>query len=169
MAKKKKVEPEEDEFEVDEFDELEDEEIEIAVPIIKKEPKEKLLDSVPSPAESAAQEEVVFEEEIEGYEPEVEEKRTYKYLNLSLQKGLTENDYELRIEGQSHGFCNILVKRLLEIEGVNIAAYKITGIEPPQVFIRLENGYDIKEILYKGVEALREEVVEVQKLFQNNI
>ena len=63
---------------------------------------------------------------------------------------------------------NILVKHLLLIEGVNVAAYKVTNIEPPTVFIRLENSkdYKIKDILYKGIESLRKEVIEVQKLFK---
>ncbi len=51
---------------------------------------------------------------------------------------------------------------------VNVAAYKVTNIEPPTVFIRLENSkdYKIKDILYKGIESLRKKVIEVQKLFK---
>ena len=72
------------------------------------------------------------------------------------------------MEGQSHGFCNILVKHLLDTEGVNIAAYKVTGIEPPKIFIRLDNlkDYKIKDILHKSIESLRSKVVETQKLFK---
>jgi len=155
MAKKKAVKTK-DEDELDEF--LEDEIIETVYP--KLEEKEE-VESLPSSAEDIIEEEE-FEEEEEPRFPD------YKYLNLELNKGQSDNDFELIIEGQSHGFCNIFVKHLLQIEGVNIAAYKSTNIEPSKIFIRLENSktYKIKDILHKGIEALRNEVLEVQKIFK---
>lgn len=159
MAKKKKVEPEED----NDFEDLEEEKIESVYPEIEKKSSEELKD-IEKPATEGEEE---GEEEIEEleYEPEEEELPDYKYLNLILIRGLSENDYELKIEGQSHGFCNIFVKHLLNIEGVNMAAYKYTIIDPAQIFIRLEPGHKIKEIIYQGIESLREEVIEVQKIF----
>lgn len=161
MAKKKATETEEqDEEDLNEFMEelLDDEEVERVYP--KVEEKED-VESVPSSAEEVIEEEE-FELEEEPLFPD------YKFLNLKLNKGQGENDYELIVEGQSHGFCNILVKHLLNIEGVNIAAYKATNIAPAQIFIRLENSkkYKIKDILHKGIESLREEVLEVQKIFK---
>ena len=160
MAKKKKVETEED----NDFEDLEEEEIESVYPEIEKKSSEELKDiEKPAPEEEEGEE----GEEIEELEFELEEEEIpdYKYLNLILSTGLSENDYELKIEGQSHGFCNIFVKHLLNIEGVNMAAYKYTHIDPAQIFIRLEPGHKIKEIIYQGIESLREEVIEVQKIF----
>ncbi|MFX1591084.1 MAG: RpoL/Rpb11 RNA polymerase subunit family protein [Promethearchaeota archaeon] len=161
MAKKKAVKTEEkDEDEIDELvDELLDnEEIETVYPKLEKNGE---LKPEPSTAEEIIEEEE-FELEEEPRFPD------YKYLKIELNRGQDETDYELLIEGQSHGFCNILVKHLLKIEGVNIAAYKVTGIEPSKIFIRLENtqDYEIKDILQKGIESLREEIIEVQKLFK---
>lgn len=161
MAKKKVPKKEEDSKEdLDEFMEelLEEEEVESVYPKVED---KKDVESIPSPDEEIVEEEE-FELEEEPLFPD------YKYLNLSLNKGKGENDYELIVEGQSHGFCNILVKHLLNIEGVNIAAYKATNINPAQIFIRLENSkkYKIKDILHKGIESLREEVLEVQKIFK---
>lgn len=161
MAKKKAVKTEEkDEDEIDELvDELlDDEEIETVYPKLEKNGE---LEPEPSTAEEIIEEEE-FELEEEPRFPD------YKYLKIELNRGQDETDYELLIEGQSHGFCNILVKHLLKIEGVNIAAYKVTGIEPSKIFIRLENtqDYEIKDILHKGIESLREEIIEVQKLFK---
>jgi DNA-directed RNA polymerase subunit L len=99
---------------------------------------------------------------IEETEPEI----TYKYLNLSINRGVTENDYSLKVEGQSHGLLNIFVKHLLDIEGVNTAAYKVTQIDPPELFIRIEKGYKIKDILHKGIDSLRNEISDVQKAFK---
>lgn len=159
MAKKKKVEPEED----NDFEDLEEEEIESVYPEIEKKSSEELKDiEKPAPEEEGEEGEEI--EELE-YELEEEEIPDYKYLNLILSRALSENDYELQIEGQSHGFCNIFVKHLLNIEGVNMAAYKYTIIAPAQIFIRLEPGHKIKEIIYQGIESLREEVIEVQKIF----
>ncbi len=159
MPKKKKGEPEED----SNFEDLEEEEFESAYPEIEKKTSKEIKD-VKEPQPLAPEE----EEEIEEFEYELEEEPEipdYKYLNLILNRGLSENDFELKIEGQSHGLCNIFVKHLLNIEGVNMAAYKYTHIDPAQIFIRLEPGHKIKEILYMGIESLREEVLEVQKIF----
>ncbi len=162
MAKKKAVKTEEDLDDIEDelFDDEEDEESEYPE-ISDKKQKE----AVPS---SAADEAIEIEEEEEF---EIEEEARfpdYKHLKLHLTKKTGENDYELIIEGQSHGFCNILVKHLLQIEGVTAAAYKVTGIIPPQIFIRLDKdkNRNIKDILFEAIEALREEVVQVQKLFQ---
>ena len=163
MAKKKAVKPQETED--DEIDELvdellDDEEIESVYP--KIDDKEKPEPSTASFEESIEEEEEEFEIEEEARFPD------YKYLNVGINKGLRENDYEISVEGQSHGFCNILVKHLLEIEGVNIAAYKVNNVELPKIFIRLENSKDfkIKDILHKGIESLRANVIETQKIFK---
>ncbi|MFX0025325.1 MAG: hypothetical protein ACFE8M_02845, partial [Candidatus Hermodarchaeota archaeon] len=68
----------------------------------------------------------ILEEEYEYEMEELPKPPEYKYLNLTLSKGNKENDYKLTVEGQSHGFLNILVKHLLNIEGVKSAAYKVT-------------------------------------------
>ncbi|MFW9875723.1 MAG: RpoL/Rpb11 RNA polymerase subunit family protein [Candidatus Thorarchaeota archaeon] len=154
MAKKKAIKKED--IDEDDLDELLEEEIESVYPKLEETKK---VESTPTS----------FEETIEEEEFEIEEEPRfpdYKYLNLKLNKGQAENDYELIVEGQSHGFCNILVNHLLKIEGVNIAAYKFTNIEPAKIFIRLEDNYKIKDILHKGVELLRQDVLNVQKLFK---
>ena len=163
MAKKKLTKPEiEDEEDLDEFveDLLGNEKFESVYPKVEEKKK---VESIPSSGDE------IIEEEEEEFEFEEEPRfPDYKYLNLKINKGQSENDYELIVEGQSHGFCNIFVKHLLKIEGVNIAAYKSTDISPAQIFIRLENSknYNIKDILHKGIESLREEVLEVQKIFK---
>jgi len=170
MAKKKSVKPKEEKDE--EFDELEDELLEDEESVYPKLEKETKEDDDKSGIPSTVDNEVSEspEEELE-YEMEEEEEvkfPSYRYLNLKIKKDIGKNDYELIVEGQSHGFCNIFVKHLLEIEGVNIAAYKDIKLEPSTIFIRLENSkkYKIKEILHKGIESLRDEVTEVHKLFK---
>lgn len=158
MAKKKKAE--------DDLEDLEDFE--------EEEEIEGIYPSLGKDAGKAAEEMVGEGEELEeGLEEEFEiplmeeeEVIDYDYLKLELKKPDNEEDYELLIHGQSHGFCNIFVKKLLNIEGVDMAAYKITKIYPPQVFIRLLDGYKIKDILRQGIADLREEVLEVEEAFQ---
>jgi len=156
MTKKKVVKPEDE----DELDDLEDELIDDDISEYPELSEKKEKEVVPSSAEDDdIEEEEEFEIEEEARFPD------YKHLKLNLTKTVGENDYELIIEGQSHDFCNILVKHLLKTEGVNAAAYKVTGIVPAQIFIRLDKG-KIKDILFEAIESLREEVIEVQKLFQ---
>ncbi|MHA2280871.1 MAG: RpoL/Rpb11 RNA polymerase subunit family protein [Promethearchaeota archaeon] len=166
MAKKKPTKPAvEDEEELDEMeDDLSEEDDLLSEYPKTSEISENGADSASSEEGDidSAEEEEVFEIEEEPRFPD------YRHLKLDLIKTLGENDYELSVEGQSHGFCNILVKHLLKTEGVKAAAYKITGIVPPQIFIRLEESrkLKIKDILYNAIESLREEVLEAQKLFQ---
>ncbi|NHJ21169.1 MAG: hypothetical protein EAX91_09515 [Candidatus Lokiarchaeota archaeon] len=162
---KKKVEPKEEESDFDDEDLFEDDEVESHYPDLKdvSQPKKKPL------SEDFIEEDEDYELE-EEYEPEAgPELPDYKYLKLAMKKGVSEHDYILTVQGQSHGFCNIFVQHLLNTEGVNSAAYKITQIAPPEIFIRLEDGFKIKEILIKAIETLRTEVSEVQKLFKKLI
>jgi DNA-directed RNA polymerase subunit L len=159
---KKKVESKEEKSDIDEKDSVDDEEIESHYPDVSKDSKNG-SDAV-SEDES---EETDESEEEEGFEIEPgPEYPDYKYLKLDMEKGVSDNDYTLIVEGQSHGFCNIFVDHLLKTEGVNSAAYKITKIVPPEIFIRLEDGYKIKKILFEAIETLRTEVTEVQKTFK---
>ncbi|MBD3254435.1 MAG: hypothetical protein GF383_05040 [Candidatus Lokiarchaeota archaeon] len=162
MAKKKKTDPEEDD---DNFGEdlFGDDEIESIYPKIEKSTE---ADKVEKVEEVEGAVEAEFEEELEFELEQEAEAPDYKYLSLEIKSGIKENDYELKVIGQSHGFCNILVKHLLEVEGVKIAAYKYTRIEPAKIFIQIEQSNKIKEILHKAIESLREEVMEVQKLFE---
>ena len=158
---KKKAEPKEEKLDSDDKDLFDDEKIESHYPDVSNDSKSK----EESVAIDVVDEEE--EEEEESYEVEPEPEPTYKYLTLAMKKeGARDDDYVLSVEGQSHGFCNIFVQLLLETEGVNSAAYKITKLVPPEIFIRLEDGYEIKKILFNVIETLRVEVGKVEKVFK---
>ena len=118
------------------------------------------------PETSGVDDDEDLEEDEEDFEEEIIEKKNYKHVNLELTKGLNENDHVLLLEGQSHGFCNLLVKQLLPLKGVISAAYRITTVKPPEIFIRLEEGYKIRDILFESIESLRNEVQEVQEILK---
>ena len=157
---KKKAEPKKEDIDIDDEDLVDDEEIESHYPDLSDSKSKEESVTI------AVVDEEDEEEEEEGFEIEPEELPTYKFLTLALKRGFRDDDYTLSVEGQSHGFCNIYVQHLLETEGVNSAAYKITRIVPPEIFIRLEDGYEIKKILYNAIEKLRAEVGKVEKLFK---
>lgn len=158
MAKKKKVE--------EEIDEFEDEEIESVYPEIKPKSGKVETESKSIAESNSNQMEESLIEDMETIPEEVIQVPEYKFLDLSINKGKGNTDFVLRIDGQTHGFCNIFVKHLLNIDSVNIAAYKFTGLEPAEVFIRLENGFKIKKVLLEGINLLREEIETVQKIFK---
>ncbi|MHA1916377.1 MAG: RpoL/Rpb11 RNA polymerase subunit family protein [Promethearchaeota archaeon] len=165
MAKKKSVKTEEElEEDLDDIeDEFSDDDNDFESDLSESSEKPK-KEEIPG----SLDEELDMESE-EVYEVEEEPRYPdYKYLDLKLIKALRDSDYELSVEGQSHGFCNMFVKHLLKTEGVNAAAYKVTGLEAPQIFIRLveDDEYKINDILFKAIESLRGEVLEAQKLFQ---
>ncbi len=167
MAKKKVGPKEEDSDPKDvEEDVFDKEDIDSHYPDVSNDSVKK--DEAPSAETLEQTEKLDSEEEVEEEVEQAPELPEYTVLKLNLINGPGDNDYTLTLEGQSHGFCNILVKHLLTIEGVKAAAYKITeiAISPPEIFVRLEDGYKFKEIFYKGVDALRNEVAETQKLFK---
>jgi DNA-directed RNA polymerase subunit L len=169
MAKKKVDVKEKEELKHIDEDFFDNEDIETHYPDIEKIKS----DSSKKPSSDSFEGADVLDEEellnedfsIEESEPEI----TYKYLNLTLNRGNGENDYTIRVEGQSHGFLNVFVKHLLQVEGVNAAAYKVTQIEAPELFIRLEKGFKIKDILHKGINLLRNEIADAQKSFSKLI
>ncbi|MFX1493657.1 MAG: RpoL/Rpb11 RNA polymerase subunit family protein [Promethearchaeota archaeon] len=159
MAKKKSKPKEEDELDELDDDLLED--VDSIYPSLGRE-----NDKIKEGEQFSTEDDEILEEEYRYEMEELPKQPEYKYLNLTLSKGKKENDYKLAVEGQSHGFLNILVKHLLKIEGVKSAAYKVTRIDPPEVFIRIEEGYKIKQVLRNGIESLKNDVNEVQKLFK---
>ncbi|MHA1106154.1 MAG: RpoL/Rpb11 RNA polymerase subunit family protein [Promethearchaeota archaeon] len=141
----------------------------------KKPPKEEDLDDKSDPdlsndeaqklpSETSGEDEEEEEEDFE--EEEIIEIKDYKHVKLELNKGLNENDHVLLLKGQSHGFCNLFVKQLLPLKGVISAAYRITSVKPPEIFIRLEDGNKIKDILFEAIESLRNEGQEAQEIFK---
>ena len=131
MAKKNPTTPEEGNDDLDELeDEFFEEDDKETSELTKKVESEEIIPT--SGEEDTEPEEEPYEIEEEPRFPD------YKYIKLKLTKTLNEDDYELSVIGQSHGFCNIYVSHLLNIEGLNAAAYKVTGIEPALIFIRLE-------------------------------
>jgi len=162
---KKKVEPKEEESDIDEKSRINDKKIESHYPDLSKNSKNGSVVISEDLSQETDETELEDDFEIETG-PKYPD---YKYLKLDMKRGLSDNDYTLTVEGQSHGFCNIFVQHLLETEGVNSAAYKITKIVPPEIFIRLEDGYKIKKILFKAIETLRTEITEVKKSFKKLI
>ncbi|MFW9945628.1 MAG: RpoL/Rpb11 RNA polymerase subunit family protein [Candidatus Odinarchaeota archaeon] len=159
MAKKKSKPKEEDELDELDDDLLED--VDSIYPSLGRK-----NDKIKEGEQFSTEDDEILEEEYRYEMEELPKQPEYKYLNLTLSKGKKENDYKLAVEGQSPGFLNILVKHLLKIEGVKSAAYKVTRIDPPEVFIRIEEGYKIKQVLRNGIESLKNDVNEVQKLFK---
>lgn len=164
MAKKKNEESNEEDLE--EIEELENQEIESVYPTFDTGAKEEEI-SAEETEEVLSEEDEELQEDLEFVMEEEEEGPEYKYLDLQLKHGKGRNHYEVFIEGQSHGFLNVLVKHLLNLEGVDLAAYKKTDIEVPKIFIKLKEGNKIKKILRDALDSLREEVVSVQKGFKN--
>lgn len=165
---KKKIELKEEDSDLEDIKEdlFEKEDIDSHYPDVSNESVKK--DETPIAETLEQTEEIESEEEGEEEVEQAPELPEYTILELNLIIGPGDNDYTLTLKGQSHGFCNLLVKHLLTLEGVIAAAYKITeiAISPPQIFIRLEDGYKLKDIFSKGIDALRNEVAETQKVFK---
>lgn len=165
MAKKKNEESDEEDLE--EIEEFENQDIESVYPTIDRgaEEEEKEISAIET-EETLSEEDEELQEDLEFVMEEEEEGPRYKFLDLQIKHGKGKNHYEVFLEGQSHGFLNVLVKHLLSLEGVDLAAYKKTDIEAPKIFIKLKDEHKIKKILRDGIDSLRDEVLSVEKVFK---
>ena len=70
----------------------------------------------------------------------------------------TPNELKLEIEGVGHTFCNLLQKRLLEDETVDLAGYDIPHplASNSIVYVRTKGAVKPEEILRKVVKRTRE-------------
>ena len=169
MSKKK----EEDE-EIDEVEDIVDEEIQSVYPKFvseEEEVEEEELEAEPIEEPVEVEEgvggefEEEFEEDLEFAIEEEVEGPTYKFVDLEITHGDRPNNYNVIVEGQSHGFLNLFIKHLLNLDSVKLAAYKKTDIEQPRLFVRLNEGYKIKEALRAGIASLQSEIDEAKEEF----
>jgi DNA-directed RNA polymerase subunit L len=168
MSKKEKDE------EIDEVDDIVDEEIQSVYPEFVSEGEEIKEEEVGAEPieESVEVEEAIggeleeeFEEDLEFAIEEEVEGPTYKFVDLEISRGDGANNYQVIVNGQSHGFLNLFIKHLLSLDSVRLAAYKKSDIAQPKIFIRLNEGHKIKEALRGGINSLQSEIDETKKEF----
>jgi DNA-directed RNA polymerase subunit L len=80
----------------------------------------------------------------------------------------TENELKIEVEGASHTICNLLQKRLLEDENVELAGYDIPHpLTPvPVIYVRTKGKVKPEEALLKALEKAREMNEEFGKALQ---
>ncbi|MCS7115273.1 MAG: DNA-directed RNA polymerase subunit L [Nitrososphaerota archaeon] len=73
-----------------------------------------------------------------------------------LKKG--ENELKIEVEGAGHTLCNLLQKKLLEDEDVDLAGYDIPHplASNPIIYVRTKGKETPEEALLKAVERVRE-------------
>jgi len=80
----------------------------------------------------------------------------------------TENELKIEVEGVGHTICNLLQKRLLEDENVELAGYDIPHpLTPvPVIYVRTKGKVKPEEALLKALEKAREMNEEFGKALQ---
>lgn len=70
----------------------------------------------------------------------------------------TENELKIEVEGVGHTLCNLLQKRLLEDENVDLAGYDVPHplASNPIIYVRTRGKVKPEEALLKAVEKARE-------------
>jgi len=80
----------------------------------------------------------------------------------------TENELKIEVEGAGHTICNLLQKRLLEDENVELAGYDIPHpLTPvPVIYVRTKGKIKPEEALLKALEKAHEMNEEFGKALQ---
>jgi DNA-directed RNA polymerase subunit L len=80
----------------------------------------------------------------------------------------TENELKIEVEGVGHTICNLLQRRLLEDENVELAGYDIPHpLTPvPVIYVRTKGKVKPEEALLKALEKAREMNEEFGKALQ---
>lgn len=78
-----------------------------------------------------------------------------------------EGSYVVTIEGEDHTIGNLLASTLMELPGVRMAYYEM---EHPlfrriRVYVHLDEGYDIKNVLRQALLKIKEMNEEFRKAF----
>jgi len=68
------------------------------------------------------------------------------------------NELKIEIEGAGHGLCNLLQKKLLEDENVDLAGYDIPHplASSPVIYVRMKGKAKPKDALIEAAEKARE-------------
>jgi DNA-directed RNA polymerase subunit L len=80
----------------------------------------------------------------------------------------TENELKIEVEGIEHGLCNLLQKRLLEEEDVDLAGYDVPHplASNPIIYIRTKGHTKPEEALFKAIKNARKINKEFGKEFE---
>ena len=68
------------------------------------------------------------------------------------------NELKIEVEGASHGLCNLLQKKLLEDESVDLAGYDVPHplASNPIIYVRMKGKAKPEEALLRAAEKARE-------------
>ena len=101
---------------------------------------------------------------MEEHEEEEEEKEPYDPRPLILSvRTIEANRVEFEIAKQSHGFCNLLRRILMDDDRVVLAAYKFDYFNPPRFIVELHNVKQIKTVLNDATKRIKEDLLELEK------
>jgi DNA-directed RNA polymerase subunit L len=70
----------------------------------------------------------------------------------------TANELKIEVEGAEHGLCNLLQKKLLEDERVDLAGYDLPHplASNPVIYVRMKGAAKPEKALIKAAEKARE-------------
>jgi len=70
----------------------------------------------------------------------------------------TANELKIEVEGAEHGLCNLLQKKLLEDESVDLAGYDVPHplASNPVIYVRTKGAAKPEKALIKAAEKARE-------------
>ncbi len=101
---------------------------------------------------------------MEEHEEEEEEKEPYDPRPLILTlRGQEGNRVEFEIAKQSHGFCNLLRRILLDDDRVIVAAYKFDYFNPPRFIVELHDVKQIKTVLNDATKRIKQDILDLEK------
>lgn len=68
------------------------------------------------------------------------------------------NELKIEIEGAGHGLCNLLQKKLLEDDAVDLAGYDVPHplASNPVIYVRMKGKANPEEALLRAAEKARE-------------
>ncbi|MEM1564483.1 MAG: DNA-directed RNA polymerase subunit L [Candidatus Bathyarchaeia archaeon] len=80
----------------------------------------------------------------------------------------TKNELKIEVEGVGHTLCNILQRKLLEDENVDVAGYDIPHplASNPVIYVRTKGNITPEEALLKAVDKLLEVSEEFSKALE---
>ncbi|MHA1846588.1 MAG: RpoL/Rpb11 RNA polymerase subunit family protein [Promethearchaeota archaeon] len=120
------------------------------------------LDLEENDDENSGESQVVSSIYVDEREVEAREKKLI-YIKSNVE--ITNNEANITITDESHGFCNAIKRYLLKNEHVLFASYKKQFYEDPTLFINTDGEVTALNALISASNKLKEDLVEIEKLF----
>ncbi|MHA1681117.1 MAG: RpoL/Rpb11 RNA polymerase subunit family protein [Promethearchaeota archaeon] len=102
-------------------------------------------------------------------DPEEEASRALRKLFVKEGGKISNDEANLIVTDESHGFCNVIKRYLLKNEHVLFASYKKIFYQDPTIFLNTDGKVAALDVVVEAADTLYVDLSEMDKLFTDQV